>query len=110
MSINECKYRANTNVYKYRAKQLINKKFIVGNHYKLIYKSVCGSIPIIKEFVCKKFIYKNNNKILNIVIMKQISGNKDIIFTADKYICKQFHIKYEPGLQIFSMELPWVKA
>ncbi len=109
MAIHEYEHRANTNVYRYRAKQLINKKFIVGNHYKLIYKSICGSRPIIKEFVCKKFIYSNNNKILNIVIMKQISGNRNVIFTADKYICKRFHIKYEPELQIFSMELPWIK-
>ena len=89
---------------KNNAKALVKKKFVVGKKYMLRQKSVCGSREIIKKYVCKKFIYTVKDELLNILILKQVEGPKGTIFTLNRNDCKRYHIKYEPGLQVFSME------
>lgn len=93
---------------KNNAKALVKKKFVVGKKYMLRQKSVCGSREIIKKYVCKKFIYTVKNELLNILILKQVEGPKGTIFTLNRNDCKRYHIKYEPGLQVFSMEFNWI--
>ena len=93
---------------KNNAKALVKKKFVVGKKYMLRQKSVCGSREIIKKYVCKKFIYTVKDEILNILILKQVEGPKGTIFTLNRNDCKRYHIKYEPGLQVFSMEFNWI--
>lgn len=93
---------------KNNAKALVKKKFVVGNKYMLKQKSVCGSKEIVKKYICKKFIYTVKDEILNILILKQIDGPRGTIFTLNRNDCKRYHIKYEPGLQVFSMEFNWI--
>ena len=93
---------------KNNAKALVKKKFVVGKKYMLRQKSVCGSREIIKKYVCKKFIYTVKDELLNILILKQVEGPKGTIFTLNRTDCKRYHIKYEPGLQVFSMEFNWI--
>ena len=93
---------------KNNAKALVKKKFVVGKKYMLRQKSVCGSREIIKKYVCKKFIYTVKDELLNILILKQVEGPKGTIFTLNRNDCKRYHIKYEPGLQVFSMEFNWI--
>ena len=93
---------------KNNAKALVKKKFVVGKKYMLRQKSVCGSREIIKKYICKKFIYTVKDELLNILILKQIEGPKGTIFTLNRNDCKRYHIKYEPGLQVFSMEFNWI--
>lgn len=95
---------------KHKAKSLIKKKFKIGSIYMLRHKSICGSKEIIKKYVLKKFIYSSNDQILNVLIMKQIDGPKGTIFTLNRNDCKRYHIKYEPGLQVFSMEFNWIQC
>lgn len=95
---------------KHKAKSLVKKKFKIGSVYMLRQKSICGSKEIIKKYVLKKFIYSSNDQILNVLIMKQIDGPKGAIFTLNRNDCKRYHIKYEPGLQVFSMEFNWIQC
>ena len=96
------------NVTKRQAKRSIKKRFKIGGRYFLHLKSRDGSRYVLKEFVCKKFIYSLHDNIMNIVIMQQVAGELDKKFTLNKNECKQFHIKYEPGLEVYSMELNWI--
>lgn len=93
---------------KNKAKADIGKKFVIGQVYMLRQKSVCGSKEIVKKYVLKKFIYTSKNEILNVLILKQIEGPTGTIFTLNRNDCKRYHIKYEPGLQVFSMEFNWI--
>lgn len=94
----------NKRMVKSKAKSEINKKFVRGSYYFL--KDKCSNT--IKEFELKQIIWTINDNIINALIMKQISGPNNSIFTLNKYDCKKFHIKFEPGLQIFSMDLNWI--
>lgn len=87
---------------KQQAKDEIKKKFIVNAVYYL------KNNKIKREYILKKFIYTINETIVNIVVMKQISGPKNDIFTLNRYDCLRYHIKYEEGLQVFSMSMNWV--
>lgn len=59
-----------------------------------------------------KCLYKINNidkDNVNIVIMKQIGGNRaGSKYVLNKYDCKKLNIEYEPDLEVFSSELEWV--
>lgn len=90
------------------AKRKVRIKFVVGKHYILRGKSRDGSREIIREFVCKKFIYSMKENPMNIVIMKQVSGPEGKKYTLDKSGCLDYHIKWEPGLEIFAMEMFWI--
>lgn len=96
------------NIAKNKAKRSINKRFKVGGRYFLHLKSRDGSRYILKEYVCKKIIYSLNDNIMNIVIMQQVAGEVDKKFTLNKNECKQFHIKYESGLEVYSMDMNWI--
>lgn len=87
---------------KQQAKAEIKKKFIVGQTYYL------KSNKIKREYILKKFIYTINETVVNIVIMKQIAGPFNAIYTLNQYDCRRYHIKYEEGLQVFSMQMNWV--
>ena len=80
------------------------KKFKVGEHY-FIYPM--NNRKIRREYVVKKTVYKILDKEVNIVIMKQINGSQTTKFTLNKDDCQKLHIKYEDGLEVFSMELDW---
>ena len=59
-----------------------------------------------------KCLYKINNidkDNVNIVIMKQIDGNKTgSKYVLNKYDCEKLNIEYEPDLEVFSSELEWI--
>lgn len=84
-------------------KSKINVKFVIGDKYLLQYKNK----KLNKTFILKKFIYCVNDEPLNIVIMKQINGPLSTRYTISKADCLKFHIKYEKGLEVFSMKLNW---
>ena len=86
-------------------KPVKTKKFKIGEHY-LIHPM--NNKKLRREFVVKKTIYSIKDKEVNIVIMKQISGPESTTkFTLSKEDCLKFHLKYEEGLQVCSMELDW---
>ena len=80
------------------------RKFKIGERY-LIYPM--NNKKLRREFVVKKTIYSIKDREVNIVIMKQVSGSESTKFTLSKEDCLKFHLKFEEGLQVFSMELDW---
>lgn len=90
---------------KRQEKKKINKKFVVNHTYHLRTKLNNENRKI---FVLKKFIYTINDLTVNILILKQLSGEKNKIFTLSREECKILHIKYEDGLQVWPMDLNWI--
>lgn len=94
---------------KKQEKKKINKKFIIGDTYILRSKRVKGCKQTVKEFIIKKYIYTINDEPVNVVIVKQISGDMSNIFTLNRNDCKKLHLKFEEGLQVYPMELNWIR-
>jgi len=90
---------------KRKSKEEINKKYQIGKTYYTRIKSKCGSESITKEYKLIKYVYTIRNIVTNSLIVKQISGPQGKIYTLTKHDCKILHVKFEPGLQILSMEL-----
>ena len=93
---------------KHRAKNKIKTKFKIGRHYFLRFKPKDGSANVIIEYQCIKTIYSVKDIPLNIVIMKQLTQYPSKKFTLDRYECEKFHIKYQPGLEVWPMEMNWI--
>lgn len=86
-----------------------NKKWEIGATYILKSKRRDGSDNLVKEFVLKKFIWTEKLMPVNVLIMKQVSGPCNNLYTLNKFDCQRYHIKFEPGLQVWSMEHNFIK-
>lgn len=89
------------------AKKKVHRKFKVGDLISLKIKSICGSKEVIRGFKVKKCVYTMNNQEMNVLIVKQIYGPEGRMFTLNRRDCEKLHVKFEPGLQVFSMFLNW---
>jgi len=115
MPVEECVLlKANKNAYqakyiaKHRAKKRIKTKFKIGRYYYQRIKSKDGSPNIVIKYQCVKTIYSIKDIETNIVIMRQITPYDGRKFTLDRQECAKFHIKYEPGLEVWPMEINWI--
>lgn len=106
--------KANKNAYqakylaKHRAKNRIKTKFKIGRYYYQRIKPKDGSPNIVIKYQCVKTIYSIKDIETNIVIMRQITPYDGRKFTLDRQECQKFHIKYEPGLEVWPMEINWI--
>jgi hypothetical protein len=62
-----------------------------------------------KEYELIGFVSKVNGIVLDSVIMKQISGEQNTIFSLTKNDCRNLNIEFQPGLQLFPKNLNWVE-
>lgn len=115
MPIEECVVlKANKNAYqakyiaKHRAKNKVKTKFKIGRYYYQRIKPKDGSPNIVIKYQCVKTIYSIKDTETNIVIMRQISPYDGRKFTLDRQECAKFHIKFEPGLEVWPMEINWI--
>ena len=95
-------------VAKHRAKKKIKTKFKIGRYYFLRIKPKDGSSDVIIKYQCIKTVYSIKDILINVVIMKQITPYQGKKYTLDKHDCEKFHIKFEPGLEVWPMELNWI--
>ena len=106
--------KANKNAYqdkyitKHRAKNRIKTKFKIGRYYYQRIKPKDGSPNVVIKYQCVKTIYSIKDVETNIVIMRQISPYDGRKFTLDRQECMKFHIKFEPGLEVWPMEINWI--
>ena len=106
--------KANKNAYqakyiaKHKAKNRIKTKFKIGRYYYQRIKPKDGSQNIVIKYQCVKTIYSIKDIETNIVIMRQITPYDGRKFTLDRQECQKFHIKYEPGLEVWPMEINWI--
>ena len=96
-------------IYKQYAKSLTknHKKINNGSLIMLKTKSYDGSQEEIKVFKIISTIYTIKSQVVNVYILKQISGKQIKIFTLNKCDCEKLHIKFEEGLQIWPINLNW---
>ena len=90
------------------AKSFVKVKYKVGDKVILRGKIRDGSERIVKKFEVKKVIWSVHSNPVNILILKQLEGPNNNR-SLDKNDCKKYHIKYEPGLQVYSMMLNFSK-
>lgn len=93
---------------KNEAKNAVKVRYKIGDYIVLRGKIKDGSEPIVKKFEVKKVIWSIHANPVNILILKQLEGvnnNRSL----DKNDCLKYHIKYEPGLQVYSMMLNFSK-
>lgn len=95
-------------ISKNKAKSFINRKFKIGDILVLRGKIKDGSERNVKEFEVKKVIWSVKSQPVNVLILKQLSGINTNM-SLNKNDCKKYHIKYEPGLQVYSMSLNFNK-
>ena len=106
--------KANKNAYqakyiaKHRAKNRVKTKFKIGRYYYQRIKPKDGSPNVVIKYQCVKTIYSIKDIETNIVIMRQITPYDGRKFTLDRQECQKFHIKYEPGLEVWPMEINWI--
>ena len=98
----------NKKISKNAAKNAINVKYKIGDIVVLKGKIRDGSKRLVKKFEVKKVIWSIKSKPMNILILKQLEGINNNR-TLDKNDCKKYHIKYEEGLQAYSMMLNFSK-
>ena len=89
-------------------KSIKENKYQIGDILILKGKIKDGSIRNVKEFEVKKIIWSVKNQPVNVLILKQLSGINTNM-SLNKNDCKKYHIKYEPGLQVYSMSLNFNK-
>jgi len=94
---------------KKEAKKAIRFHYRIGDFYVIKRKTVTGDIITDDIYKVKKFIYTISNNIVNIVVMKQISGVKNQRKSLSHIDCKAFHIKYESDLYVFPMNSNFYK-
>lgn len=97
------------------------KKFYVGEEYQLRLNNLDGSPAMEYHFTCKKFINEIAGSEVNVLIMKRlgvyryrsnerifVDNSDSLIYTLNKNDCKMYHIKYEPGLEVWPMSMKWI--
>lgn len=95
-------------VSKNQAKNSVNVRYKIGDILILRGKIRDGSPELIKKFEVKKVIWSIKEVPVNILILKQLEGvNNNMSLTKND--CKRYHIKYEEGLQVYSMGLNFIK-
>lgn len=106
--INKHNIIANKKISKDEAKKQIKKRYNVGDILLLRGKYKDGSKKNEKTFEVKKIIWSLKGQVINALILKQLSGT-NINMTLSKADCVKYHVKYEPGLQVYSMHMDFKK-
>jgi len=84
--------------------------FIVGENYALRGVSCEGFEMPEKVYKLVALHDEFDGIALNSLIVKQISGDQDKIFTLSKNDCDHIGIEYEKGLQLFPKHLNWKRV
>lgn len=96
----------NDRYYNYRPRK--KTKLIKGAKYALKGMSCDGFEMPERVYQVVALVHDVNDVVLNSVVMRQLEGlADDIKYSLNKTECQTLHIKYEPGLQLFPMEMNW---
>lgn len=75
--------------------------------YLLKHESLDGSEQQEKTYLLVKYIHDIFGIVLDCLVVKQLSGNNEKIFTLTKSDCALLEIEYQSGLQILPSQLNW---
>lgn len=87
-----------------------SKLFVIGETYSLSGVECDDFKMPKKEYKLIGLVSNINGVALDSVIMKQISGEYDTIFSLTKHDCRNLNIEFQNGLQLFPKNLNWVKV
>ena len=79
-----------------------------GLHYQLQGTACDGFTMPIKTYEVVSLIPSYGGELIDGVVVKQVDGAKDLIFTLSKNDCVCMGIDYEPCLQIFPRQMSWI--
>lgn len=85
-------------------------RFIEGENYALKGVACDGFQVESKVYKLIKVVNDFYGSPLNSLIVKQIGGKQDLIFTLSKTDCMYHGIEYENGLQLFPKDLSWIRV
>ncbi len=103
------KKKTKMNEVKHVVKSESKLKFTIGKEYKLRRKSLYSMVE--KRYICKGIVWKIKNEPVGIVVMKCTEHQPgEYIFTLGKHDCRRLHIKFEPGLQVFSIKERFIEV
>ena len=91
------------------AKSLVRHKYRIGDKYATRRKTTKGDVMGDEVYEVKKFIYTIGDSIVNTVVMKQLCGKPCERKPLTPFDCMTFHIKYEPSLFVFFMNVRFFK-
>ena len=83
-------------------------KFIIGEKYALRTPGCDGFEGSEKIYELVGFDDEFGGIKIDSLIVKQISGDCDVIFTLSKNDCSYLNIEYQPGLQLLPKKMFWV--
>ncbi|MBR4624733.1 MAG: hypothetical protein IKO56_04260 [Alphaproteobacteria bacterium] len=75
--------------------------------YLLKRETLDGSEQQEKTYLLVKYIHDIFGIVLDCLVVKQLSGNNEKIFTLTKSDCALLEIEYQSGLQILPSKLNW---
>lgn len=93
------------NMFNYQQEQPI--LFEENRVYLLKHESLDGSEQQEKTYLLVKYIHDIFGIVLDCLVVKQLSGNNEKIFTLTKSDCALLEIEYQSGLQILPSQLNW---
>ena len=100
-------------VLKNEAKSLAKKqcryKYYVGDQYSLMHIDERTGEMVENVYEVRKVVYTIGSNVVNVVIMKHLSGFHSKHKQLSVFDCKAFHIKYEPELFVFPINMNFVK-
>ena len=86
------------------------ERFFIGEKYSLKSPSCEGFEMKEKVYELVGIVDKFSDIAIDSVIVKQISGDKDLIFSLSKNDCAHLGIEYQPELQLFPKAMSWNKV
>lgn len=93
--------------YEDNKSQTTFKAFKENCVYLLKRESLDGSEQQEKTYLLVKYIHDIFGIVLDCLVVKQLSGNNEKIFTLTKSDCSLLNIEYQSGLQILPSQLNW---
>lgn len=81
--------------------------FIKGQRYSLKGVACDGFEMPSKTYELVGIVEEYGGTPIQSVIMKQVEGEQDVIFTLSKYDCECLGIEYEQGLQLWPKQMKW---
>lgn len=100
-------------VLKNEAKTLAKKqcryKYYVGDQFSLMHIDERTGEMVENMYEVRKVVYTIGSNVVNVVIMKHLSGFQNKNKQLNAFDCKAFHIKYEPELFVFPINMNFVK-
>lgn len=84
------------------------RRFKKGAYLMLRTKLLDRTGRLEKIYVVRQVVWSIDDVVIKGLVVKQVAGINLNMSSLTRNDCLTLHVKYEPGLQLLSMELPWL--